>query len=68
VTTSASDPGAAVARDAYQPGMRDYRDAYYDPGYTPSHTDILAAFRVTPQPGCRRRWSTGSATTVSTGG
>ena len=31
--------------------MHDYRDAYYDPGYTPSDTEILAAFRVTPQPG-----------------
>ena len=51
MTTNMSDPGAAGLRDAYQPGVHDYRDAYYDPGYTPSHTDILAAFRVTPQPG-----------------
>ncbi len=51
MTTNMSDPGAASVRDAYQPGVHDYRDAYYDPGYMPSHTDILAAFRVTPQPG-----------------
>ena len=51
MTTNMSDPGAADVRDTYQPGVHDYRDAYYDPGYTPSHTDILAAFRVTPQPG-----------------
>ena len=51
MTTNMSDPGTAGVRDAYQPGVREYRDAYYDPGYTPSHTDILAAFRVTPQPG-----------------
>ena len=50
MTTNMSDPGAADVRDAYQPGVHDYRDAYYDPGYTPSDA-ILAAFRVTPQPG-----------------
>lgn len=51
MTTSMSDPGAAAVRDAYQPGVQEYRDAYFDPGYTPADTDILAAFRVTPQPG-----------------
>ena len=51
MTTSMSDPGAAAVRGAYQPGVHDYRDAYYEPGYTPGDTDILAAFRVTPQPG-----------------
>ena len=51
MTTDMSDPGAADVRDTYQPGVHDYRDAYYDPGYTPSDTEILAAFRVTPQPG-----------------
>ena len=51
MTTSMSDPRAAAVRDAYRPGVREYRDAYYDPGYAPADTDILAAFRVTPQPG-----------------
>jgi ribulose-bisphosphate carboxylase large chain len=39
-----------VAREAYRAGVHDYRETYYDPGYTPKDTDVLAAFRVTPQP------------------
>jgi ribulose-bisphosphate carboxylase large chain len=39
-----------VARETYRAGVRRYRDTYYDPGYRPTDTDILAAFRVTPQP------------------
>ena len=31
MTTNTSDPGGAGLRDAYQPGVHDYRDAYYDP-------------------------------------
>src|ERR1700687_5049887 len=40
----------AVAREAYRAGVHDYSETYYDPGYRPKDTDILAAFRVTPQP------------------
>src|SRR5260370_17583539 len=36
-------------REGFRAGVHDYREAYYDPGYRPSDTDILAAFRVTPQ-------------------
>ena len=50
MTTPMSDPQAA-GRDAYRPGVHEYREAYFDSGYTPADTDILAAFRVTPQPG-----------------
>src|SRR6202022_4013544 len=39
-----------VAREAFCSGVHDYRESYYDPGYRPKDTDILAAFRVTPQP------------------
>src|SRR5260370_1865713 len=39
-----------VARQTYRAGGHDYRESYYDPGYLPKDTDILAAFRVTPQP------------------
>lgn len=35
----------------YEAGVKDYRLTYYTPDYTPKDTDILAAFRVTPQPG-----------------
>ncbi len=37
-------------REGYRAGVHDYREAYYDPGYRPKDTDVLAAFRVTPQP------------------
>ena len=40
-----------VARETYRAGVHDYRETYYDPGYQPKDTDVLAAFRVTPQPG-----------------
>ena len=35
----------------YSAGVQDYRLTYYAPDYTPRDTDILAAFRMTPQPG-----------------
>ncbi len=34
----------------FDAGVKPYHFKYYDPGYTPKDTDILAAFRVTPQP------------------
>ena len=39
-----------VVRETYRAGVQEYRKTYYDPGYQPKETDILAAFRVTPQP------------------
>ncbi|WP_324717237.1 ribulose-bisphosphate carboxylase large subunit [Carboxydochorda subterranea] len=38
----------------FDAGVKDYSDAtryYYDPDYVPAETDVLCAFRVTPQPG-----------------
>ena len=35
----------------FDAGVREYRDAYWRPDYEPADTDILTAFRVTPQPG-----------------
>jgi ribulose-bisphosphate carboxylase large chain len=40
----------AVVRETYRAGVHDYRESYYDPAYQPRDTDVLAAFRVTPQP------------------
>ncbi len=34
----------------FQAGVREYRETYWAPGYEPRDTDILAAFRLTPQP------------------
>ena len=35
----------------FQAGVKDYRLTYYTPDYQVKDTDILAAFRMTPQPG-----------------
>jgi ribulose-bisphosphate carboxylase large chain len=35
----------------FNAGVKDYRLTYYTPKYQTKDTDILAAFRVTPQPG-----------------
>ncbi|MEP7179187.1 MAG: ribulose-bisphosphate carboxylase large subunit, partial [Pseudonocardiales bacterium] len=42
--------GAEPAR--WDPGVHSYASmGYYDPDYVPKDTDVLALFRVTPQPG-----------------
>ena len=39
-------------RDRWGSGVAPYAElGYYDPDYVPSETDVLAAFRITPQPG-----------------
>jgi ribulose-bisphosphate carboxylase large chain len=35
----------------FEAGVREYRETYFEPGHEPSDTDVLAAFRITPQPG-----------------
>ena len=61
----------------YKAGVQDYRLTYFTPDYVPSETDILATFRVTPQPGVpieecaaavAAESSTGTWTTVWTDG
>ena len=47
MTTSMSDRRTV----AYEAGVHQYREAYFDPGYAVHDTDVLAAFRLTPQPG-----------------
>jgi ribulose-bisphosphate carboxylase large chain len=42
---------ATQSKSGYQAGVKDYKLTYYTPDYTPKDTDILACFRVTPQPG-----------------
>ncbi len=59
----------------YQAGVKEYRETYWDPDYQPKDTDLLACFKVTPQPGVAREEvaaavcaesSTGTWTTVWT--
>jgi len=39
---------------SYQAGVREYRETYWDPAYVPKDSDILACFKVVPQPGVPR--------------
>src|SRR5438270_120983 len=34
----------------FEAGVKEYRETYWTPGYVPRSTDVLAAFRLTPQP------------------
>jgi ribulose-bisphosphate carboxylase large chain len=61
----------------FKAGVKEYRLTYYTPDYRPVDTDILAAFRITPQPGVpaeeagaavAAESSTGTWTTVWTDG
>jgi len=61
----------------FKAGVKDYRLTYYTPDYVVKDTDILAAFRMTPQPGVppeecgaavAAESSTGTWTTVWTDG
>ncbi len=60
---------------SYKAGVKEYRDTYWEPEYTPKESDILACFKITPQAGVPREEaaaavaaesSTGTWTTVWT--
>ena len=34
----------------FEAGVREYRENYWNPNYQPCETDVLAAFRIVPQP------------------
>ncbi|MFD2173897.1 form I ribulose bisphosphate carboxylase large subunit [Rhodobacter lacus] len=62
-------------RKTYDAGVKEYRATYWEPNYTVKDTDVLAVFKVTPQPGVSREEaaaavaaesSTGTWTTVWT--
>ena len=38
----------------YKAGVKEYRETYWMPEYTPNETDILACFKITPQAGVPR--------------
>jgi ribulose-bisphosphate carboxylase large chain len=63
------------SRKTYDAGVKDYRETYWMPDYEPTATDLLACFKITPQPGVPREEaaaavaaesSTGTWTTVWT--
>jgi ribulose-bisphosphate carboxylase large chain len=64
-----------ICSKTYQAGVKDYAKTYWTPDYVPLDTDILAVFKITPQPGVDREEaaaavaaesSTGTWTTVWT--
>ena len=38
----------------YKAGVKEYRETYWMPEYTPNDTDILACFKIVPQAGVPR--------------
>src|SRR3989304_5857682 len=73
-----SNRGGRMSKGAvktYKAGVKEYRETYWDPKYTPKATDLLACFKITPQAGVPREEaaaavaaesSTGTWTTVWT--
>ncbi len=41
-----------MAVKTYNAGVKEYRQTYWTPDYTPLDTDLLACFKITPQAGC----------------
>ena len=69
----AHNPGENTMAKTYQAGVKEYRETYWMPDYTPKDTDFLACFKVIPQEGVPREEaaaavaaesSTGTWTTV----
>jgi len=63
------------APNKYVAGVKEYRETYWEPDYEPKASDLLACFKITPQPGVPREEvaaavaaesSTGTWTTVWT--
>ena len=51
-TTASQAAAAAAAGERWDPGVRSYAGmGYWAPDYLPKDTDVIAVFRVTPQPG-----------------
>jgi len=48
----AATQASAKTRNRYDAGVMKYRDmGYWQPDYEPAQTDVIALFRITPQPG-----------------
>src|SRR6266568_90720 len=52
MSPSSSSSGSLQQKDRWSAGVTPYAEmGYYDADYVPKDTDILCAFRITPQPG-----------------
>ena len=43
-----------MSENQYSAGVRDYRETYWEPDYTPKETDLLACFKIVAQAGVSR--------------
>ncbi len=43
-----------MSTKTFNAGVKEYRETYWDPNCSPKDTDLLACFKVTPQPGVPR--------------
>src|SRR5213595_3104393 len=52
MTPSSSSSSSLQKKDRWSAGVTPYAEmGYYDADYVPKDTDVLCAFRITPQPG-----------------
>src|SRR3569832_1940552 len=57
-----------AVKKTYKAGVKEYRETYWMPNYTPSETDILACFKITPQAGEPREEAAAAVAAESTTG
>ena len=38
----------------YKAGVKEYRETYWEPNYSVRDSDVLAVFKIVPQPGVPR--------------
>ena len=51
---------------SYSAGVKAYRQTYWEPDYRLRDTDLLACFKITPQPGVEREEAAAAASSGST--
>ena len=57
-----------MSKKTYSAGVKEYCDTYWMQEYTPKDTDILACFKITPQPGVPREEAAAAVSTESSTG
>ena len=51
----------------YDAGVKEYRSTYWEPDYRVKDTDLLACFKITPQPGVSREEAAAAVAAESEG-
>ena len=71
MSTANSSNAKNAAQGYFDAGVREYSEAgryYYDPGYEPKDSEVLVAFRVTPQEGVPREEAAAAVAAESSSG